>query len=87
MARSATVVWCPHCKEWTGAESINASDYGEANDRHLEEDGIRYHQRFRRCTECGETFWTAELDYDELHRLLDDRAKLIAVRKAMRTKR
>lgn len=94
MGRAAALVWCPYCEDWTNADSINASTYGETNDRHIEEEGLRFHQRFRQCPECDETFYTAELSYPELRGLMSDRgklaeanAKLDAVRKALRTKR
>ena len=87
MGRSAAEVWCPHCEDWVNAYSINASVHGESNARQIVECGVPFHQRFRECIECGETFFTAELTYLELSALLDDRAKLKAVRKGLRTRR
>lgn len=95
MGRAPALVWCPDCKDWTNCRSINASeaDWGRANERHYEQGGIRYHQRFRQCAECSGVFYTAELTHDEFCSLLRDRAKLAdanakldAIRKGLRAK-
>lgn len=95
MGRAPAMVWCPTCEDWTNCRSLNASEFewGNANPRHCEVDGICYHQRFRQCTECADTFYTAELAYSDLQDLLKDRAnltvayaKLDAVRKGLRAR-
>lgn len=87
------LVWCPHCEGWTNASSENASDHGETNYRHYEDEGVRFHQRLRQCQECSDTFFTVEMSKDDFWDLLRDRqrlaeanAKLDGVRKGLRAK-
>lgn len=93
MGKSPALVWCPYCDEWANARSIDAADYGETNARHYARDGVRFHQRYRQCQECSETFFTAEITDDDFGALIRDRkllaeanAKLDGVRKGLRAK-
>lgn len=78
MGRSATVLWCPHCKKdlpcrvVTGADS----DYfdGTYGNRFYSTDyeDLQYFLRSRLCSKCENEFQTVELEYkfvDELVRL------------------
>lgn len=68
MGRSPTLLICPKCKV---AQPCVSTTLG-----HINEGGIEIRKRRRKCTGCQHSFYTAELPYRELDRLLLDRAKL-----------
>jgi hypothetical protein len=86
MARSATILWCPLCKEEHPCESIPPGTFGEHRNvnRLVTESGINFFSRLRRCEGCGEDFLTAEIAHSTFHEMDRATSTLKAVKKVIR---
>lgn len=73
MAGSSTLLICPGCKVCQPCLSTALG--------HINEDGIEVRQRRRECTDCGHEFFTAEVPYRDLEKLLHERRSLRKRRK------
>lgn len=65
MSRSPAILWCGRCEDWTPCRSGNSEKDGvlssEVGQREFA-DGLRAYRRARVCQECGDDFYTLELD-------------------------
>lgn len=77
MAGSTTLLICPGCKVCQPCLSTALG--------HINEGGIDARQRRRECTDCGHEFFTAEVPYRDLEKLLHELESLRARRKRARS--
>lgn len=92
MARSATQLYCPHCK---AIRSCNVADYHDAKDfagepgqqRWYRKDhpDINWFRRVRQCSTCSELFTTVELDEQLLLELVRLRERVGELRSKIDT--
>lgn len=77
-------IYCPKCQSFNQCKAVPPSSIGESSQRRFyysDHDDVAWFRRARHCSNCQETFLSAEIDEALLEELIELRKKLVSKRK------